>query len=150
MSVLSDSIEIFIKELMAESGRVAVQRNELAQHFACAPSQINYVLATRFTLDRGYTIVSRRGGGGYILITRVDMERDRLLHQLALSIEGQLPLRSALSIIARLHEAGGLTDREAALMQAAMANCNLPTEELQNTARANVLRGMVMALLQGE
>jgi len=146
--ILSDSIELFIKELIAESGQVAVQRNELAQHFACAPSQINYVLSTRFTLDRGYMTVSRRGGGGYILITRVDMERDSLLHQLATSIGGQLSRRRALSMIERLLTEEIVSDREAALMQAAMAACALPTEELQNTARANVFRAMVTALLR--
>ena len=69
MQGLSDTIEQFIKALMDEgnSSQVEVRRNELAQYFNCAPSQINYVLATRFTLDRGYHIESRRGGGGFWL-----------------------------------------------------------------------------------
>ena len=69
---LSDSIETFIKALLAEDEQsVELKRNELAEYFGCAPSQINYVLATRFTLDDGYVIESRRGGGGYIRIVRV-------------------------------------------------------------------------------
>ena len=64
MRLLSDSIEDFIKTLMEdETYEIELRRNELAEHFQCAPSQINYVLATRFTPDHGYVIESRRGGG---------------------------------------------------------------------------------------
>ena len=66
MRLLSDSIEAFIKTLLEDENReIELRRNELAEHFQCAPSQINYVLATRFTPDHGYVIESRRGGGGY-------------------------------------------------------------------------------------
>ena len=69
---LSDSIETFIKTLLAEDEpEVELKRNELAEYFGCAPSQINYVLATRFSPDHGYLIESRRGGGGYIRIVRI-------------------------------------------------------------------------------
>ena len=69
---LSDSIESFIKTLLSdESSEVELKRNELAEYFGCAPSQINYVLATRFSPDHGYVTESRRGGGGYIRIVRV-------------------------------------------------------------------------------
>ena len=72
MRLLSDSIEDFIKALMEDEQdqqqAIELRRNELAEHFQCAPSQINYVLATRFTPDHGYVIESRRGGGGYIRI----------------------------------------------------------------------------------
>ena len=77
MARLSDMIEEFIKALLEESnGQLELQRNELADYFECAPSQINYVLATRFSLDRGYYIESRRGGGGYIRIIRLDMDNN--------------------------------------------------------------------------
>ncbi len=150
MSVLSDSIEQFIIELMQQNGEVNLQRNELAQHFSCVPSQINYVLSTRFTLERGYVIVSRRGGGGYIRIIRVDMDRDSLLHQMAtaLSAPGGIGQREALSMILRLYDDGSVSQRDAALMQAAVSGCNLPTAQLGNTVRANVLRSMLLALMQ--
>ena len=68
---LSDSIEQFIKDLLNEEAtEVELKRNELAEYFGCAPSQINYVLATRFSPDHGYLTESRRGGGGYIRIVR--------------------------------------------------------------------------------
>ena len=69
---LSDSIESFIKTMLNDdSAEVELKRNELAEYFQCAPSQINYVLATRFSPDHGYVTESRRGGGGYIRIVRV-------------------------------------------------------------------------------
>ena len=77
MARLSDMIEDFINALLNESdGQLELQRNELADYFECAPSQINYVLATRFSVDRGYYIESRRGGGGYIRIIRLDIDDD--------------------------------------------------------------------------
>ncbi len=101
MSALSDSIEAFIKSLIAEDeGRVEVQRNELAQHFRCAPSQINYVLATRFSPERGYVIESRRGGAGYIRILRVDLHnRQDLLEVLERHVGTQIGENEAFGVI---------------------------------------------------
>jgi len=65
MATISDLIEQFIKSLMGESDTINISRNELAQYFDCAPSQINYVLATRFSFEHGFVIESRRGGGGF-------------------------------------------------------------------------------------
>ena len=80
---LSDAIEQFIKTMLTqEAPEVELKRNELAEYFNCAPSQINYVLATRFTPDHGYIIESRRGGGGYIRIFR--MAQDTSEHLLYL------------------------------------------------------------------
>ena len=63
MANISDIIERFLLDSLEKSDRISISRNELADYFDCAPSQINYVLSTRFTLDRGYIIESRRGGG---------------------------------------------------------------------------------------
>lgn len=70
MAKMSDLIEMFIKELLEDnsSDMIEIQRNELASYFKCAPSQINYVLTTRFSMDKGYLIESQRGGGGSIKI----------------------------------------------------------------------------------
>ena len=71
MARMSDIIEDFIKQLINETdGSIEIQRNELANYFKCVPSQINYVIDTRFTTERGYYVESRRGGGGYIKIQR--------------------------------------------------------------------------------
>ena len=68
---ISDNIENFIRELFGAENSIELRRNELASYFNCVPSQINYVIQTRFTTERGYIVESRRGGGGHIRITRV-------------------------------------------------------------------------------
>lgn len=148
MSVLSDSIELFIKEMMEQSNEVALQRNELAQYFACAPSQINYVLATRFTPDRGYIIVSRRGGGGYIRVMRVDMTRNAILNDLISNRIGtQLTKREAEGIIARLESEDIINHREALLLITATGDLGLPAAGLQERARATIMKNIIMTLI---
>lgn len=124
MSYLANSIELYIRRLLEASpnATILLQRKELADRFQCVPSQINYVLSTRFTLERGYLVESRRGGGGYLRIRRLDLSREkvaRLLERLhGLSAEG-LSLQETLDFIDRLADARLVTRREALLMQAA-------------------------------
>ena len=76
MASLSDIIETFIKQMISDTnGAIEIQRNELANQFNCVPSQINYVISTRFTTDRGYYVESRRGGGGHVRIKRINITR---------------------------------------------------------------------------
>lgn len=149
MSALSDHIEQFIKELLENNDEVSLQRNELAQYFACAPSQINYVLSTRFTLDRGYIIVSRRGSGGYIRVVRVDCGSGNLLHEMACNRVGsELTKSEALDIVKRLLNEKCITPREAGLMQAALAACTQPTARMEDVLRARAMREMLSSLMQ--
>src|SRR5690554_8105153 len=106
MARLSDVIEEFIKSLLMESeGELELQRNELADYFECAPSQINYVLATRFSLNQGYYIESRRGGGGYIRILRLDVDRNDYMHYLlSEGLGNKISEQNALQIIKRMME----------------------------------------------
>ena len=99
MAQLRDAIEHFIKELMEEDKQIEVKRNELAQHFGCAPSQINYVLATRFSVDHGYIIESRRGGGGYVRIVRMTQgANDNMLETLLKRVGTSIDEESANAI----------------------------------------------------
>ena len=120
MAQLSDTIEQFIKELMSEDAHIELRRNELAQHFGCAPSQINYVLATRFSVDHGYLIESRRGGGGYVRIVRMHPRQEgNLLDALLKRVGNSIDEETTNAIIENLVDAKLATPNEAALMRAA-------------------------------
>ncbi|HHU61323.1 MAG TPA: CtsR family transcriptional regulator, partial [Natronincola sp.] len=107
MSNLSDHIEAHIKRMLRESqtNSIELSRAQLADVFACVPSQINYVLTTRFTLERGYLVESRRGGGGYIRVGHVEVD-DRLAHAVSLlrSIGQELDERQMENILVHLKD----------------------------------------------
>ena len=149
MKPLTDSIEAFIKSLLEEGqAQVDVQRNELAQYFRCAPSQITYVLSTRFTPDHGYVIESRRGGGGYIRIVRLRESRgSNLLYLINKRIGNTISLRDSEAIISQLLESEVITDNEARLMRAAVSTeaISLPVA-LKDALRAGVLRAMLLEI----
>ncbi len=146
MAQLSDSIERFIKELMSQEAQIEVRRNELAQHFGCAPSQINYVLATRFSVDHGYIIESRRGGGGYVRIVRMQQRNDEnLLQTLLMRVGNSIDEESASAIIMNLKELRLVTEKEAKLMRAAVARNALALPiNAKDVLRAAVLRNMLV------
>ena len=99
----------------AENGVLEVQRNDLAQRFNCVPSQINYVMSTRFSPERGYIVESRRGGNGYIRITRVRVDRQTLMMHVINSLGAQVDLPSARAILSNLVQSGGLCRERAAI-----------------------------------
>ena len=145
MAQLSDSIEHFIKDLMHEDARVELRRNELAQHFGCAPSQINYVLATRFSVDHGYIIESRRGGGGYVRIVRMQSRGEtNLLEMLLNRVGNSVDEETANAIISNLFERKMITRREAGLMRAAVSRNALALPiSAKDVLRAAVFRNML-------
>ena len=150
MAQLSDNIEHFIKELMCEEAQIDLRRNELAQHFGCAPSQINYVLATRFSVDHGYIIESRRGGGGYVRIVRMQ-ERDEgnLLDALLSRVGNSVTEETANAIIPHLTDRKLVTAKEAALMKAAISRNALALPvSAKDVLRAAVLRNMLIQVFR--
>jgi transcriptional regulator CtsR len=151
MSMLSDNIESFIKSLFEDMHQIDVRRNELAEYFRCAPSQINYVLATRFSADKGYYIESRRGGGGYIRIMRVDMdEGDYLMHLATTGIGDELSEIEARRIVECMLEKGFVERREARLLSAATSSRAIAAPmPIKDRLRAGILKQMVYALMQG-
>jgi len=149
MRLLSDSIEEFIKALMEdESQGVELRRNELAEHFQCAPSQINYVLATRFTPDHGYVIESRRGGGGYIRIIRLAAtSREELLQSLYQRIGTSISSTDAARIVDHLKMERIVTPDEASLMLAALSPQAVPLPlTMKDALCAGTLRSMILSL----
>ncbi len=147
MAILSDDIEQFIKQMMDEyEGMLELKRNELAEHFSCAPSQINYVLSTRFNPEHGYVTESRRGGGGYIRLVRVNLDPDEYAAELIndrLSA-GKISERSAHSLIKALLETGFMNEHEARLMFSACCDKALKSVEDKDTARCSILRYMMV------
>ena len=150
MAQLSDSIEHFIKELMNEDAHVELRRNELAQHFGCAPSQINYVLATRFSVDHGYIIESRRGGGGYVRIVRMQTRGEpNLLNTLLNRVGNSLDEETANAIISNLCERDMISANEAGLMRAAVSRNALALPiSAKDVLRAAVFRNMLVQVFK--
>ncbi len=144
MAGLSNIIERFIKELIedAENGIIEIQRNEMAQFFECSPSQINYVLSTRFTPYKGYYIESRRGGGGYIKIIKVGIEGNEDIGNIIVNTIGDsITKNKAYHIIEGLLEEGIITKREEEIIKVAIGDRSLvSTEEDRNMIRANILK----------
>ena len=100
---ISDSIEHFIREMFEEKNSIELKRNELAQYFNCVPSQINYVISTRFTTERGYVVESRRGGGGHIRITRINLGRNEQIMHIINSIGSALDVMTLEAIVNTLY-----------------------------------------------
>ena len=146
---LSDAIEQFIKTMLTqEAPEVELKRNELAEYFNCAPSQINYVLATRFTPDHGYIIDSRRGGGGYIRIFRMAQDTsEQLIYLLNQRVGDSIDALAASHLVQQLREREVVTDGEAAMMNAALSPqaLSLPlSAEMKDALRARILKNMLL------
>lgn len=151
MARISDIIEEFINDLIKEAeGTIEIGRNELAGYFNCAPSQINYVLTTRFTTDRGYYIESRRGGGGCIRISKIDIDKQQYLNNLLnKKIGPDLNKEKAYSFIDFMCKEGFITEREGKIIKAAVDDSNLSAvpRSLRDEVRATILKAMLVSAL---
>lgn len=147
---ISDLIASFITDVLDESdGTAELQRVELASRFGCVPSQINYVISTRFSPERGYIVESRRGGGGYIRIKRVQADPKLLLMHTVNAIGDDIDLRSANALIANAFESGSIDRNCALIMQAALSDISLrsvPTTQ-RGAVRASMLKQMLLKLM---
>ena len=147
---ITDVIAQYILEQMEEAGGIAeIQRNELAGSIGCVPSQINYVITSRFTPEKGYMTESRRGGGGFIRIIRVKMTKNEYLMHFFHAIGDSVDEREARAYVKNLFDHGILSEREAgivvqAVSEAALGKC---PAEIRNGVRADVLRRIIMMLL---
>ena len=152
MPGISNLIERFIKEMLEETddGIIEIGRNELAEQFGCAPSQINYVLTTRFTPYRGFYIESRRGGGGYIKIMKVGIEEDEAMEDLIINAIGDsITKNKAYHIIEGLVEEEVVTLREGYLMKASIEDNALKNVTTgRNQLRADILKNMLLILMR--
>ncbi len=127
MVSISDSIEEFLITTIGDDAELKLSRNELAIFFSCAPSQINYVLSTRFTPDRGYKVESKRGGGGCVKLIRIVESEDNLLMQIYEEIRHltSLTYSKCRDIVSRLMRDTVVTDREGKIMLTIMNDKSL-------------------------
>ncbi len=146
----SDLIAQAILDLMNQAnGTAEIQRNELAQKMGCVPSQINYVLTSRFTPEHGYMIESRRGGGGYIRITRVNLDSGTGFMHIINSIGETIDLPSAKAMISNLYSQQMVSLQAAQLMLAAISDSALKYVHsgVRDIVRASIFKQMLLKLV---
>jgi len=144
---ISDSIENFIRELLEAQNSVELKRNELASYFNCVPSQINYVIQTRFTTERGYTVESRRGGVGYVKITRVDLSNDNIIEHILNSIGAAVDIMTVEAILNTLYVNEVISSGEAKIIMTACSGgalASIPDGTLKNRVRADIFKNLLL------
>jgi len=146
----SDMIANFILDVLESAGGIAeLQRSNLAEKFRCVPSQINYVISTRFSPEHGYIVESRRGGNGYIRITRVQISPQKLIMHTVNSVGDSLDLRTASAFISNMVGSDALDEKSAGLIMTAISDNSLkpiPPEQ-RDMLRASIFKQMLVSTL---
>jgi transcriptional regulator CtsR len=148
--MLADQIAKMIENMLEESGgALELQRNEMAMRLGCVPSQISYVITSRFTPERGYIIESRRGGGGCIRIVRKQMHRDEYLMHFFYAVGEEIDENEARAYLRNLLDQEIITSREATIVSSALSGAALQnvTPEGRNTVRAQIFRHILLSLM---
>lgn len=143
---ISDIIEKYLKSILADSEHIEIRRSEIADLFNVVPSQINYVIKTRFTIQNGYLVESKRGGGGYIRIEKVNLVDDAdVLDALIQVIGDSITQRDAYAVVQSLYEDDVLNRREAQLILVAIDHetLGLTDRDLENSLRARIIIGIL-------
>ena len=142
---MSDMIEEFIKELFNNEEEIEIQRNDLAQKFNCVPSQINYVIATRFKPSQGYYVESRRGGGGHITIKKVSNTKSDYIMHIIENIGEALQNSEAEILISDFLTYGLVNEKEAKLLRVATSDNVLRlNSEIKDEVRARIFKNMLL------
>ena len=148
---MSDVIERFIKELFedAETDYIEIQRNDLAEQFNCVPSQINYVISTRFKPSLGYYVESKRGGGGYIGIKKVNVTKSNYLMHIINSIDEKLTAQEVDIFISNFLSYEIITTKEAKLLKVATSDNILTVPpNIRDELRARIFKNMLLNLVE--
>ena len=144
---MSDKIEAFINELLKDDTNewLELKRNELAAVFGCVPSQINYVISTRFNPEHGYIVESKRGGGGYLRIKQLKHE-DGLIMQTIKLTGDSIDERTAKAYLANLVRQGALDEKTASLIFSGISDASLNIQQPErDNIRANIFKSMLAA-----
>ena len=146
---MSDLVAQYIIEMLdRENGSAEIQRNELAGNLGCVPSQINYVITSRFTPEKGYIVESRRGGGGFIRISRVKMDRGTALMHIIKSIGTPLDKASAEAMLKNMLQRDMIELTSARLIASALSDRTLTNVEQskRDAVRAYLFKNMLLTL----
>lgn len=144
---MSDIIEEFIKELFDDTDSIEIQRNELAEHFNCVPSQINYVISTRFKPSQGYYVESRRGGGGHITIKKVNNTKSDYIMHIINNIGSEITSSEVDILISDFLTYDILNATEAKLLKVATSDNVLQLDkDIKDKVRARILKNMLINL----
>lgn len=150
MRNISDVIEDYLKKIIQSNNKntIEIKRSEVADRFECVPSQINYVINTRFTVERGYIVESKRGGGGYIRIIRVTNEdKAKLIDEIIEMIRPGISQQAAIDIFERLLEEDLITQREAKIMISAIDRNTLTFQlPIRDEIRTKIMTAMLSTL----
>ncbi len=149
MKSVSDLIEQFIISSLDDDDFIELSRNDLAKFFSCVPSQINYVLNTRFTVGRGFVVESQRGGAGYIKVVKVQDNNDNFLKNALNLCSKPLTIAEANQILANMQNRKLLTPKEVEIIKSATnaKALNNPIN-IDNTLRANIINQIIISLLK--
>ena len=147
-SNMSDIIEEYLKNVLLAQEQVEIRRSEIADRFNCVPSQINYVINTRFTVQQGYVVESKRGGGGYIRIMKVNLVDDMdFIDALLEVVPEELSVKQANHILQNLYDNELLSKREAQLLSIAMSKESLTeAEQCSDQLRSNMMKNILTSL----
>ncbi len=146
---MSDLVAQYILEMMeTQNGIAEIQRNELAGSLGCVPSQINYVITSRFTPEQGYIVESRRGGGGYIRISRVKMDRGTALMHIINSVGNTLDKATAEAMLNNMLSRQMLELQSAKIIASALSDRTLThiEQEKRDLIRADLFKNMLLTL----
>jgi len=148
MARMSDMIEEFIKELFDETDYIEIQRNDLAEQFNCVPSQINYVIATRFKPAQGYYVESRRGGGGHITIKKMNISKSKYIMHIIESIEDSITAQEVDIFISNLLSYDVISEEQAKLLKVATSdNVLIIPSQYRDILRASIFKNMLINLV---
>ena len=148
--MLSDYIAQMIEEMLNDgNGILELQRNEMANRIGCVPSQISYVISSRFTPERGYVIESRRGGGGCIRIVRKQMGHDEYLMHFFCAIGDAIDEREAIAYLQNLVGNGCITEKEYHIAAAAISGAALAAlpSGIKPGVRADIFKQIILSLM---
>ena len=146
----SDLIANFILDVIENAGgMVELQRSNLAEKFSCVPSQINYVISTRFSPEHGYIVESRRGGNGFIRITRVQTIPERLIMHTVNAVGDSLDLRTAAAFVSNMLGSGAMDTKTAGLIITAIGDNSLRpiAPEHRDIVRASIFKQLLVSTL---